>query len=384
MHQLWPPVDVPSTLTRQVWDADTARTIPGVGRALGIYELIGQCALDDFRGIVPVTPRPRLLERPDPDRSRPHFIKAHVNDYLLHGNACHLVTARDANGWPAAARWFPAHQWQITEEDGAPVYWLNGRRVDRPRDVIHVQRGSDPVAPFRGVGVVEQHVRALNRVGLQEAGETENLRGRGMPGVAIITPQREPKESDLDAAADKWAARFEGSRNLPAFLPAGTQVVPLAWSPNDQQMTEARKLSLVDVANIFNLDSYWLGAPGSSHTYRSVGPLFVSLLRTSLEGVLVELEDVWSYGWLPHGRRVRFDRAALSSDDLAASITTARSAYESRLWTWPEVRTFLGLDPTIPEPENNPPPAPAPPPPDPEPPVEELEDDQLDDEEIPA
>jgi HK97 family phage portal protein len=373
MVQLWPPVDVPSTLTRQVWDADTARTIPGVGRALGIYQLIGQCPMDDFRGIAPLS-RPRLLERPDPDRSRPHFVKAHVEDYLLHGNACHLVTARDAHRLPAASRWFPAHQWSLTEEDGAVVYWLNGRRVN-PRDVVHVQRGSDPTFPGRGVGVVEQHVRALNRVGLQEAGEAENLRGRGMPGVAIITPQKEPKEADLDAAANKWAERYEGTANRPAFLPNGTQVIPLAWSPNDQQMTEARKLSLVDVANIFNLDAYWLGAPGSSHTYRSVGPLFVALLRTSLESVLAELEDVWSNAWLPHGRRVRFDRAALSADDLSSMIATAEKAYAAKLWTWVETRTFLGLDPTVPEPAAPAAPAPAPA----APPVVEPDEDDVDD-----
>jgi hypothetical protein len=220
MTQLWPPVGAPSTLTRQVWDTETARTIPGVGRALAIYGLLGQMPLDAFRGIRPVS-RPRLLDRPDPDHSRPWFVKAHVEDYMLHGNACHLVTSINAEGWPGSARWFPAHQWTLTSEDGATVYWLNGRRVDS-RYVVHTQRGADPSFPGRGVGVVEQHVRALNRIGLEEATESENLRGRGMPGVAVITPQKEPKSTDLDAAADKWLEKFgpgTGS-GLPAFFPA--------------------------------------------------------------------------------------------------------------------------------------------------------------------
>lgn len=371
--QLWPPVDIPSTLTRQVWDAETARTIPGVGRALAIYGLLGQCPLDVFRGIHPAG-RPRLLERPDPDKSRPWFVKQHIEDYLLHGNACHVITARDAEGRPAATKWYPAHQWGLVEHEGATGYYLNGRWIEA-RDVVHAQRGADPTFPGRGIGVVEQHVKALNRIGLQEAAESENLRGRGMPGVAIITPQKEPKEADLTAAADKWMDAYSGQGNRPAFLPNGTQVIPLAWSPDDQQMTEARKLSLTDIGNIFNLDGYWLGAPGSSHTYRSPGPLYLALLRTSLESLAAELEDVWSYAWLPRGRSVRFDRSVLLVDDLETTIRTTAAAYNNGLWTIEESRTYLGKDPNI-VPER---PAaaapPAPPAPEPEPPVEPPADD---------
>lgn len=345
--QLWPPVDVPSTLTRQVWDTETARTIPGVGRALGIYELLGQMPLDVYRGVKPL-PRPRLLDRPDPTKSRPWFVKQHVVEYLLHGNACHLVTALDAEGYPAAVKWFPAHQWNLVDEDGETGYYLNGRYVPS-RFVVHAQRGADPTFPGRGVGVVEQHVKSLNRVGLQEQAESENLKGRGTPAVAIITPQKEPKEADLDKAADKWMERFGAGSGggQPAFLPNGTEVIPLAWSPNDQQMTEARKLSLVDVANVMNLDGYWLGAAGSSHTYRSPGPLFLALLRTSLDAVREELEDVWSAAWLPRGKRVRFDRSALLVDDLETVVRTMANATGSGLWTVPEARTYMGMDPDV-------------------------------------
>lgn len=356
MVQLWPPVDVPSTLTRQVWDSDTARAIPGVGRALSLFKLLGQAPLDVFRGIAPLE-RPRLLDRPDPDRTRPWFVKAHVEDYLLNGNAAHLVTSWRSDGTPGTCRWFPAHMWGILDENGETAYYLNGRRVADVRTVIHVRRGADPVFPGRGVGVVEQHMRALNKVALQDAAETENLRGRGTPTVAIITPQKEPQEADLNAAADKWQEKYMTTQTgQPAFLPAGTQVVPLSWNPSDQQMTEARKLSLVDVANMFNLDGYWLSAPVSSHTYRSPGPLFLQLIRTSLDEVATELEDEWSERWTVRGQRIRFDRNALLADDMQTAVTTAAAAVSGRLWTIPEARLYLGNDPTvIPEPVTPPP-----------------------------
>jgi HK97 family phage portal protein len=368
MVQLWPPVDVPSTLTRQVWDSDTARMIPGVGRALALYRMLGQAPLDVFRGILPLE-RPRLLERPDPLRTRPSFVKAHVEDYLLNGNAVHLITSWRSDGTPGSCRWYPAHMWGLVEEDGDVGYFLNGRRVvNAQRDVVHVRRGADPAFPGRGVGVVEQHMRALNKIGLQDAAEGENLRGRGTPTVAIIVPQKEPKEPELDAAADKWQEKYSTTQTgQPAFLPNGTQVVPLAWSPSDQQMTEARRLGLTDVANMFNLDGYWLGAPVASHTYRSPGPMFLQLIRTSLDDVATELEDEWSERWTVRGQRIRFDRNSLLADDMQTAVTTAAAAVAGRLWTIPEARDYVGRDPSIiPEPIT-PPPVLAPPAPDPEP-----------------
>lgn len=314
--------DIPSTLTRQVWDSQTARTLPGVGRALAIYGgLIAGCSLVHTRRGDVAGDHPRLLDRPDPDMARQTFILVQIEDYLLHGNAVHLVTARDGYGYPAAVRWYPAHRWQIWENPLTlqPVYYLDGFEVNRD-DIVHVQRGADPSCQWRGVGVVEQHLRSLNRAGLEEAAETTNLTDRGMPAVAIITPQVEPKQTELDAAADSWVDKFAGVERKPAFFPKDTQVVPLSWTPKDGQLIEAREMSLKDMANLFNLDGYYLGANSASHTYRSPGPMFLVLLKLSLNPVMDVFEDVWSQAWYANGNEVRFDRSGLLQDDLLTMV----------------------------------------------------------------
>ena len=358
----------PKTLTRQVWDAQTARSLPGMGRALGIYRMIVQCELEAYRQtragdrrVLELLPaRPRLLERPDPDLARPTFVGAHIEDYLLHGNAIHYITARDAERWPAAVRYYPAHRWTIQPNDDWTdvVYQLDGREVDRER-VVHVQRGIDPDYPFRGVGVVEQHLRSLNRAGLQEAAETSSLTDRGMPSVAIIKPNPEPDPEGDTAVADAWVERFSGSTPKPGIFPAGTSIIPLSWNPTDSQMVEARQMSLIDVANVMNLDAYWLGAPGSSHTYKSPGPMFLALLRSSLSEVMAAFEDEWSFRWLPRGQRVAFDRVVLQRDDLGSMLqafTTGAVYFPDKN----EPRAYMGF-PALPEDAfPKPPPAPDP------------------------
>ncbi|HEY9416826.1 MAG TPA: phage portal protein [Pseudonocardia sp.] len=370
--QLWPPVVDPAKLTRQVWDVDTARTIPGVGRALQLYGgLISQCPLDLYRGDVAQTPRPPFLNTPDVTlRARSTFVRVQVEDYLLHGNALHVVTMRDSTGAVRGVKWFPAWMWSVTDpsitRDGGLEYYLNGVQVPRD-DVVHVPRGAAPGQPWRGMGVVEEHLRTLNRAGLEEAAESENLSGGGVPSIAVIAPDPNLDKQEARDAADEWQERFAGPGRRPAVLPNGTQVIPLGWDPQQGEMVAARQMTLVDLANAFNLDAFYLGAPGSSHTYKSPGPMFLQLLRMSLNPVMVDFEQVWSLMWLPPaGKAVKFNRLELTRDDFSTEVTTGAAAVSARLMTREEWRIRWGM-PIEPEfgsfeapPTPPPPPAPDP------------------------
>lgn len=344
--QLWPPVVDPATLTRQVWDAVTARSIPAVGRAMGLYGgLISQCDLDRYAGDEKLDRTP-LLELPDPTlKARSIFVRVHVEDYLVNGNALHLITARDPiTKYPRAVRWFPASQWSIVIDQrypGRPDYYLNGKKVFR-EDVVHVQWGADEGAPWRGVGIVERYLRTLDRVGMQEASESHALKHGSVPSVAVVTPQTQMDQVQADKIADRWEEKFGGSSRRPGIFPKGTEITPLSFSPQDQEATLARQMSLTDVANLLNLDPYWVGAPGSSHTYKSPGPMFLTLQRVSLEPVMTDLESVWSLSWTAPGEKTKFDRNQLTRDDFQTSILTLKAAVEAGLMTDQEARVYMG------------------------------------------
>lgn len=355
LSTFWPQVNDPRRLSRQVWDARSAASIPAVAKALHVYQLAGLMDLDCYRGVTPLK-RPRLLEQPDlTSPGSTWYTQQHVTDWLLSGDACHLITARDATGWPAATRWRPSSQWSIVQTADGDVeeYLLNGHRVPL-EDVVHVRRGHHPLAHGRGIGIVEQHIRTLDRAGLEEESERQNLKGGGVPSVAVIAPQKQLSQVEADAAAEAWDEKLGGPGRRPAILPNGTQVIPLGWSASDNEMIAARTMTLTDVANLTGLDPYWLGAPGSSHTYRSPGPLWLALLRMTLEPMLRLFEDAWSAAWVPYGKRVVFNRLQLTRDDLQTSIATLSAARTAGLMTYEEARVYLGLDPDVPEPKGAP------------------------------
>lgn len=340
---LWPPVVEPKTLTTWVRDDLTVAAIPGMARALQLYgTLMGQMPLDQVKDGTPLTPRPGVLQQPDPLLSRFNFVDTSQRDWWLHGNTCSLIVARNARGLPAAVKYFPAHAWSVPIDE-PERYYLHGRPVDA-HDVVHVQRGVDPANPRRGMGVVEQHLRSLERIGLQETYEADALSKAGVPSVAVIAPQKDLTKEQAEAAGDAWMAKYSGERR-PAILPNGTQIQTLSWNPSDQELVTARQLSLVDLANLMNLDAFWLGAPNSSHQYKSAGPMFTALIKTSLARVLTPFEDVWSRIFSPYGSEVRFDRLELTRDDFAAEVTTGVQAVNAGLMTVDEWRIRMGLPP---------------------------------------
>lgn len=335
-----------------VFDAQSARNVPSVARCLQLFTgMAKQMPLDAYRGYQRLAPTPRICQRPDPDNAGSWFVQVNVEDYLLSGNAISYVTARGFDGWPLSVVWLPAAWtsilWQNPYAPEAVAYSYLGQILNTA-DVIHVKRGADRTYPVRGVGVVEESLSTLDRVAMEEEYERGALAGGAVPSVAVITPTSTLTQDVADDAKRAWEEKFAGPQREPVILPNGTQVIPLAWSPTDTQLSEARKMSLVDVANIFNLDGYWLGAPVAGMTYKTAAPQYMQILRTSLEPVLADLEDVWSNAWLPRGTNVRFRRSQLLRDDLPTMTTAAVAGYGAGIMTLAEARVEIGLPPDMP------------------------------------
>jgi phage portal protein BeeE len=305
--------------------------------------------LEAYRGFSRIEPTPRLLIQPDLDRGGPEYVQLVVEDYLLSGNAISLVTQRGADGWPLAVTWLPV-AWVFimwTPPSFTPTYYYLGTPLPSA-DVVHIRRGADRSYPVRGVGVVEEHMTSLDRVAAEEIYEANALSDGAVPSVAVITPTPTLTQAVADEAKATWIDKFGGPVREPVILPNGTQVIPLAWSPTDTQLSEARRLSLVDVANMFNLDSYWVSAPGSSLTYKTAAPQYQQILRTSLEPVLADLEAAWTNAWLPRGTNVRFQRSQLLREDLATSMNAAVAGYGGPIMALEEARAMVGLPPDSP------------------------------------
>ena len=321
--------------------------LPAAARAVGLIAgAIRQMSMDAWSGDVKL-PRPHLLEKPDriANTGRAWWIGTQVEDYLWHGNAVHVVTHRDEDGWPDSVQWVPAENVSISADgDGLPVYWIDGEPVRNQADVVHVRRGAARGAPWRGVGVLEQHLAAADKLMKQAQAESDGYDQSGVPSVVIVAPNKDLSQEEADRAKDSWMEKFR--RRVPAVMPAGTEVKPLSWSPSDAQMVEAHQASLQDVANMFGLDGSYLGASLKGMAYKSLGRQFLQLVRETIDPITDDFEQVWSeawFGWPLYDKVIRFDKSEYLADDPATETPWLVSAVDAGIISTDEARVRLGF-----------------------------------------
>jgi HK97 family phage portal protein len=314
--------------------------IPGVWRArMLISQAIGGMPIGSWRGELP-TEAPAILREPNPGEDRCATVAAWVCDLLDHGNAVGIITARDAAGNPVSLQPVPASIVEIGRTDAGAAYYKIGQTLYGRSEVFHAKGMSGP-GELRGMGVLEAHLNTLTRVQSEQDYASKAFRS-GVPSglIRVKDPDLQPEmAADIKAS---WMESMTG--NQPAVLSELIDFEPIAWTPSDAQMVEARQLSLTDIANVFNLDAYWLNAPSTSMTYQNVQTASMQLSRFTLGPWITALEAQFSR-LLVRGQDARFNRDTILRDDTATRYANYKTGVEGGWLTLPEVRAAEGLPP---------------------------------------
>lgn len=108
-----------------------------------------------------VLPTPKLLEQPDPTKTRMESIAEIVQSLLLDGNAYILLGDRDINGHAQAGIVLDPGSIDIrTSREGERLYAINNMQIN-PEDVLHIRGLTAPGDEF-GIGVVAAQRRELS------------------------------------------------------------------------------------------------------------------------------------------------------------------------------------------------------------------------------
>lgn len=335
------------------WASADLLSIPGVWRArLLISQAIGQMPLGAFRGIEPVAPLPMILREPVPGEDRANTIAAWVCDLLDHGNAIGIIDDFQA-GYATGITPVPCSEVAIgLDATGARHYQVgaSGPVYDSSR-VFHVKGHSLP-GYLRGMGVLETQLESLVRM-RAESDYASKAFSSGVPSgiIKVHSPDLDPGTVDDGPgtfSASGIKAGWKGSQRTGdvAVFSELIDFTPLSWTPSDAQMVEARQMSLSDVANIYNLDSYWLGAPSTSMPYQNVQQASVQLVRFTLEWPITCFEAQFSR-LIPRGMDARFNRDTILRDDAATRWGTYKVAVELGGMTLDEVRADEGMRPLV-------------------------------------
>jgi HK97 family phage portal protein len=356
-------------------------TLPGVGQpvtpanALAVADVFAcvRC-LSDAAASIPLVPYRRtkngrsrddgaladLLRRPAPATTQANLIGQAVAHLNLYGNA-YFGKFRDTAG--RVEQLALLHPDRVTPElrAGRPMYVVNdgvGRQSEHgPEDVIHVRAlSTDGIV---GLSPVRQCRVALGLS--QSLGEHASMffEQGGRPSGVLKVPSVNPDA--LQKVRDAWTTTQAGTRNAHkiAILSGDVEFTPISGALDDMQFVEQRNLSTAEIARVFRVPPWMVGASsGDSMTYSNTEQQALAFTTYSLRPWLVLIEQALSEDedLCPGPLYVEFLLDALLRADskTRAEVYTAALAPDTGWATRAEIRRLENLDPeSAPAPQEN-------------------------------
>lgn len=211
------------------------------------------------------------LDRPAPALTAAHLVADILRSLLLAGDAF-IGKYRDGFGAMAQLGVLDPSRVQVDVRGGMPFYTVTSTTGEPQtvgvESVIHVRsllsldgiRGLSPIAACR------EAVSAARAMGTHAAATFAN----GASPAGIVTSSDPNAREQLKAVAEGWEARHRGPGNAGrlAFVTGELSYTQLSLSAQDVQFVQQRELSTREVARIFRLPPWIIGADaGSSLTY---------------------------------------------------------------------------------------------------------------------
>jgi HK97 family phage portal protein len=236
-------------------------------------------------------PTVQLLRQPVPRVSQFSWIStmvAHLNGW---GDAF-IGKPRNSNGDIYALPLIRPERVNVRiNDDYEPEYIIDGK-YGTPfnwRDVLHIRAlSTDGV---RGLSPINQ---ARQAIGTTIALERDAGRAAGNSYLPEVVLKTDTKLSQ--GAADNLRGRFRQAISEPGAIPVleeGLDLQAITISPRDAQFIEQRKYSATEIARIFRVPPYMVGAdsPNNSLTYSNITAESLHFLQYSLNPWLVAIEQ---------------------------------------------------------------------------------------------
>lgn len=275
--------------------ADVYACVRVLADAVSSIPLVTYRRTDSGRERANLSPVARLMDRPSPMLTSSALWGLVVSHLNLHGDAF-LAKLRPANG-PVTRLW-PVNPARVTVEitDGEPSFIVEagdgqqGGTFNR-RDILHVK-----ALTFDGVRGVSPIGQARQAVGLGIALEEYAARwfaNSSFPGGVIQMPGS-LSETAAKRLKQDWEAFHRGLKNSSrvAVLEGGASFQSVTIPPEDAQFVEQRRMSATQIARVFRVPPWMIGADnGSSMTYSNVEQSMLQFAVYSVRPWCVAIEQ---------------------------------------------------------------------------------------------
>ncbi len=302
---------------------------------------------------------PGLLAAPAPATTQANLIAQTVAHLNLHGNAF-VGKFRNGDGVVEQLALLDPTAVVVEVRGGMPFYRVRdgvGREtILGVRDVIHVRGMSTD--GILGLSPVAQAREALGLSAKLSEHAARFFANDARPSGILTVPPGPAVQDSIDNLKSAWETRHVGAANAHriAVLSGEVAFAPVSMALEDAQFLEQRKLSATEIARIFRVPPWIIGADsGSSMTYANVEQQALAFVTYSLRPWLVVIEQAISadQDLCPGDVYVEFLHDALLRADSATRADVYTRALDP-LTGWLDRAEVRRLENLAPEPERAP------------------------------
>jgi HK97 family phage portal protein len=304
-------------------------------------------------------PLAELLRRPAPGKPGYALLADVMASLQLYGDAF-IGKYRDEDGAISQLGVIEPVRVQVEVRGGLPLYTLTvptgEQQTVTDRDVLHI-RSPLSLDGIRGLSPVAAAREAVESAAALASHASATFKNGARPSGVLKVPPGPEQEEVMENLRAGFEMRHGGPSNSGrvAVLAAEVGFEAISIPPQDLQFIEQRQLATAEIARIFRLPPWIIGAPtGDSLTYSTVEQQGQAFVSYALRPWLVAIEDSINGDpdLCPEGVYVEFLLDALLRADSATRAGVYAQALDpEKGWlTQGEVRRLENL-PAVPESE---------------------------------
>ena len=324
---------------------DTALQVTAVMACVGlIADSVASLPMKSVRQIGDrhvAEPLPEFLATPSQQVTIYELVHQTVTSLALHGNA-YLYIDRLPNG--EVLNLTPVHPLNINvtsdEASDERRYTMAGQPV--PSDnIMHIRWWTPPQA-LEGLSPIEEQ---KTTIGLSLAMERHlaQFYAEGATPSSVLETDGDLTSEQAKVLQETWL-NSHNRRRCPAVLVGGMRWRPVTASAADMELNESRELQVAQIARIYRVPAYLIGAKGDSQTYSNAEMSGQHFVTYTLLPWLRRIEEAFST-LLPPSQVMRFDVDGFLRADTLTRLRAHQLAVSTGIKTPNECRADEGLEP---------------------------------------
>lgn len=284
---------------------------------------------------------PKWMDNSD-EHTQYELIHMIVTSLALHGNA-YIYVDRDLNT-NAPVMLTPLHPTnvQVTIVNRQRYYTTNGIVID-PNNMLHLRWWTPPQSAV-GLSPIEMQRNTIG-LALAQARFVNQWYSEGATPSSVLEVDGDMTTDQAKVLQATWETSHRRKRR-PAVLTNGMKWKPITASAQDMELAESREQTINDIARIFRVPNYMIGARGDSQTYQNNESAGMHFVTYTLLPWLVRIERALS-AQMVAPRELKFDTSAFLRANTTERVRSYQTAIMSGILTPNEARAREGQEPYV-------------------------------------